>query len=167
MRLSYARLAEVHEQWPIVGRGDMYYGGTTYENTQGLGVQLLNATQRGRKVSLPRGRKTAALRPREKRLLAVPVTKLYDRARTVASAALRGTRIGETYIAVHPSAAKTFGIAAGERVTVSLDGASEEVVVRTDESIATGVALIPRSMGLPIVEPTPIRLKSGRKGAAR
>ena len=28
------------EQWPIVGRGDMYYGGTTYENKQGLGVHL-------------------------------------------------------------------------------------------------------------------------------
>jgi len=30
----------VREQWPIVGRGDLYYGGTTYENAQGLGVHL-------------------------------------------------------------------------------------------------------------------------------
>ena len=28
------------DQWPIVGRGDLYYGGTTYENKQGLGVHL-------------------------------------------------------------------------------------------------------------------------------
>ncbi|MBN2388017.1 MAG: NADH-quinone oxidoreductase subunit NuoG [Anaerolineales bacterium] len=41
--LSYGRLAEVVEQWPIVGRGDMYYGGTTYENSQGLGVHLGSA----------------------------------------------------------------------------------------------------------------------------
>ena len=75
----YAQLAEVREQWPIVGRGDLYYGGTTYENTQGLGVQLFNAAQRGKKVSLPRVRKVATLRPKEKQLLAVPVTKLYDR----------------------------------------------------------------------------------------
>ena len=33
-------LAEVKPQWPIVGRGDIYYGGTTYENTQGLGAHL-------------------------------------------------------------------------------------------------------------------------------
>jgi len=166
-RLSYARLSDVHEQWPIVGRGDLYYGGTTYENTQGLGVQLFNAPQRGERVSLPRSHKITPLRPREKRLLGVPVTKLYDRALTVVSAALLETRIGETFIAVHPSVAESFGVSEGEHVTVSLDGASEEVVVKIDQSIAAGVALIPRSMGLPIVEPTPIRLKSGKRGAAR
>ncbi len=54
-RLDYARLSDVHEQWPMVGRGDMYYGGTTYENTQGLGVQLFTGAQRGEKITLPRG----------------------------------------------------------------------------------------------------------------
>ena len=166
-RLSYARLMDVHEQWPIVGRGELYYGGTTYENRQGLGVQLFNGPQRGEKVSLPRVPKVTALRPREKRLLGVPVTKLYDRGRTVVSAGLLEGRIGEAFVAVHPSAAESFGVGEGERVIVSLDGTSEEVVVKIDQSIATGVALIPRSMGLPIVEPTPIRLKSGKKGAAR
>ncbi|HEY5983973.1 MAG TPA: NADH-quinone oxidoreductase subunit NuoG [Anaerolineales bacterium] len=166
-RLSYARLEDVHEQWPIVGRGDLYYGGTTYENTQGLGVQLFNALQRGRKVSLPRVQKVNTLRPRENRLLGVPVTKLYDRARTVASAELLEKRIGEAFIALHPSAAESYGVAAGEHVTVSLDGTSEEAVVRLDESIAAGVALIPRSMGLPITEPALVRIKSSKKGAAR
>ena len=49
--LNYSRLAEVEPQWPIVGRSDMYYGGTTYANKQGLGVQLSNAAQRGEKVT--------------------------------------------------------------------------------------------------------------------
>ena len=35
--LSYRLLAQVTEQWPIVGRGDIYYGGTLYANAQGLG----------------------------------------------------------------------------------------------------------------------------------
>jgi NADH-quinone oxidoreductase subunit G len=38
--ISYAKLAEVCEQWPIIGRPDLYYGGTSYQNTQGLGVHL-------------------------------------------------------------------------------------------------------------------------------
>ena len=38
--VSYLKLAEVTDQYPIVGRADLYYGGTTYENKQGLGVQL-------------------------------------------------------------------------------------------------------------------------------
>ena len=55
--LSYEKLAEVHGQWPIVGRGDLYYGGTTYENTQGLGVQLVPAAQAGVTVHIPKIRK--------------------------------------------------------------------------------------------------------------
>lgn len=38
--ISYEKLAEVHEQFPIIGRADLYYGGTSYQNTQGLGVHL-------------------------------------------------------------------------------------------------------------------------------
>ena len=50
--VNYVRLAEVQEQWPIVGRGDLYYGGTTYENKQGQGVQLAPLAQSGQPVSL-------------------------------------------------------------------------------------------------------------------
>jgi hypothetical protein len=66
-----------------------------------------------------------------------------------------------------PNSAESFGVKEGEGATVSLDGTSEEVIVKIDESISTGVALIPRSMGLPITEPTPIRLKGVKKGTAR
>jgi NADH-quinone oxidoreductase subunit G len=164
--LNYARLAESAPQWPIVGRGDMYYGGTTYENTQGLGVQLSNAAQRGEKVGVPRAQKITAQRPHSAtRLLAVPVTRLYDRGRTVSTASLLVRRIGEVFVALNPSSAEKAGVADGERVTLSLDGAKEEVTVRIDHSLATGVALIPRSMGLPILEPTPVRIKSTRKAA--
>ena len=38
--ISYPKLAEVSEQWPIIGRSDLYYGGTSYQNSQGLGVPL-------------------------------------------------------------------------------------------------------------------------------
>jgi NADH-quinone oxidoreductase subunit G len=166
-RLRYADLSEVHEQWPIVGRGDVYYGGTTYENTQGLGMQLFTSSQRGKKVSLPRVRRVATLRPKEKQLLAVPVTKLYDRARSVSSAPLLEQRIGKPFVALHPSAAARFGAVAGQRVTLSLNGAKEEAVVKIDPSISTGVALIPRSMGLPIRAPRPIRLKALAKDAVK
>jgi len=165
--MTYARLTEVREQWPIVGRGDMYYGGTTYENKQGLGVQLSNAASRGEKVTLPRVQKVTALRPKENKLLAVPVTKLYDRGVTVASAELLDQRIGEKFIALHPSTAKDFEIEVNETVKLSLDGVSEDVVVKLDDTISTGVVLVPRSMGLPINEPTEAGLKVGKKAAVR
>ena len=38
--ISYGKLAETTEQWPLIGRSDLYYGGTSYQNSQGLGVHL-------------------------------------------------------------------------------------------------------------------------------
>ena len=157
--LSYAKLAEVTEQWPIVGRGDLYYGGTTYENTQGLGVQLVSAVERGETVDIPEAQSEAGLRPKEDELLAVPVTKLYDRGATVAPAELLSERIVETFIALHPDAAERLGVEAGVTVEVSFDGVKGEAVVKIDETISAGVALIPRSMGLAIREPVAIKVK--------
>jgi len=157
--LSYAKLAEVSEQWPIVGRGDLYYGGTTYENTQGLGVQLVSAAERGETVSIPEVQREAGLRPKEDELLAVPVTKLYDRGTTVTPAELLTNHIGNATIALHPEAARKLGLEAGKQVTVSYDGVSAEARVKIDETISAGVALVPRSMGLAIREPVAIKVK--------
>ncbi len=97
----------------------------------------------------------------------MPVTKLYDRGVTVSSAKLLSQRIGEAFVALHPSAAEKFGVKAGQHVTLSLDGASEEVLVKIDDTISTGVALVPRSMGLPISEPAEASLSVAKKAAAR
>jgi len=158
--LDYARLAEVKAQWPIVGRGDLYYGGTTYENTQGLGVQLSGAAELDETVSLPKVQKEAVLRPKENELLAVPVTKLYDRGLTVQSAELLSQRIGKATVSLHPEAAKRLGVKAGARVTISFEGVGGEAVLRIDETISAGVALVPRSMGLAIREPVLARVLS-------
>jgi NADH-quinone oxidoreductase subunit G len=165
--LDYAKLAEVTSQWPIVGRGDLYYGGTTYENKDGLGVQLSNAAQRGEKFSLPRVQKVLALRPKENKLLAVPIAKLYDRGVTVSTSELLDQRIGETTIALHPSAAEQFNVNAGELVKLNLDGVSEEVRIKIDDTISAGVVLVPRSMGLPIHEPVEASVRAIKKAAMR
>ena len=157
--LNYARLAEVRPQWPIVGRGDLYYGGTTYENTQGMGVQLSAAATRGEKVNIPKVQREAAPRPKENELLAVPVTKLYDRGTTVLPAGLLHERIGEASVILHPDAAEELGVEAGQTVNVSFNGVSGGAVVKLDDTIPVGVALIPRSMGLAIREPVAVKVK--------
>ena len=139
---------------PIVGRGDLYYGGTTYENTQGLGVQLVPIAQAGGAVRISKVRKEAALRPKENELLAVPVNKLYDRGVTVNPAQLLDERVGEAAITLHPSTAKKAWVwkRAGS-VKIKFDGVSADVLVKLDDTISTGVALVPRSMGIAIHEP--------------
>ncbi len=157
--LDYSRLAEVKPQWPMVGRGDVYYGGATYDNKQGLGVQLSTAAERGETVTLSKVQAETALRPQENELLAVPVTKLYDRGLTVAADGLLKQRVGEAAVALHPEAAKRLGVEAGQRVTIHLAGVDGEAVVRIDDTISTGVVLVPRSMGLAIREPVSAKVK--------
>jgi NADH-quinone oxidoreductase subunit G len=159
--LNYAKLAEVRPQWPIVGRGDMYYGGTTYENKHGMGASLSAAVTRGEKVSLPKVQKEAAPRPKENELLAVPITKLYDRGTTVMmSANLLRDWIGGPTISLHPDAAKSLGVEEGQLVTVSFNGTSGDAVVKLDDTISVGVALVPRSMGIAIHEPVAVKVKA-------
>jgi NADH-quinone oxidoreductase subunit G len=142
--VSYRKLAETSEQWPIVGRRDLYYGGTTYENKQGLGVQLaLNALVPIQSISVK------SLRPDEDHWLAVPVTRLYDCGITVTTSELLRAHIGATAVILHPDTAAKLGVADGEQVKVN----GFQAEVRLDATVPASVALLPRSMGVPIDAP--------------
>jgi NADH-quinone oxidoreductase subunit G len=161
--LSYAKLAEVRPQWPIVGRNDMFYGGTTYENRHGMGAHLSAAATRGETVSIPRAEREAAPRPKENELLAVPIAKLYDRGTTVMqSANLLRDWIGGPTVSLHPDAARNLGVEEGQLISVSFNGVSGDAVVKLDNTISVGVALIPRSMGLAIREPSLAKVRPQR-----
>jgi NADH-quinone oxidoreductase subunit G len=136
----------------------MYYGGTTYENKHGLGVHLSTTSERGEAPVLPQPGEATALRPRENELMAVPITRLYDRGITVETASLLAQRIGQPTVFLHPEAVKRLGLEAGKTVKLSFDGMSGEALLQTDDTISTGVALVPRSMGLAIREPVPAKV---------
>ena len=160
--LNYAKISEVHPQWPIVGRGDMYYGGTTYENTMGLGAHLTATAQPAGTTAAPARKETS--RPKENGLLAVPVTRLYDRGTTVMmSANLLRERIGGPVITLHPEAAKNLGVEDGQLVNVSFDGVSGDAHVKLDDTISVGVALVPREMGFAIREPVAAQVRALEK----
>jgi len=44
--LSYERISRVEPQWPPMGREDLYYGGTVYDNTGGLGARYAADAER-------------------------------------------------------------------------------------------------------------------------
>jgi NADH-quinone oxidoreductase subunit G len=148
--ISYRMLSEGTAQWPIAGRGDLYYGGTTYENKQGLGVQLaLNAPG-----TIPAS-SAKFLHPDEDQPLAVPVTRLYDRGITVTSSELLHAHVGEASAFIHPATAMKFNLAAGGQVKINGFLAR----VQLDETVPASVVLLPRSMGFPINAPVPAGLK--------
>ena len=155
--VDYRELAKVVEQWPIVGQGDLYYGGTVYDNSQGLGVQLAPTAQHGQSTPLA-WLQSPELNLAEGELVAVPVTRLYDRGQTMLPSQLLHPRLPQPYVALHPLTGEHLGIVDGAHVQVHLNGVETIVLARLDDSVPTGVVLMPRSLGLPISGPSPVQV---------
>ena len=154
--LTYGKLAEVKEQWPIVGRDDLYYGGTTYENSQGLGVQLpLEGT--GLPLSWPDIPETEIPRLG---LLAVPITRLYDLGTTILPSELLHQRIHDPYLIMNSRDAERMRIPPGSQVRVVLgDKPAGLANVEINDLAPERVVLIPRSYSLPISGPDVVEIK--------
>jgi NADH-quinone oxidoreductase subunit G len=163
--LTYQKLAEVTTQWPIVGRGDLYYGGTTYENTQGMGVQLQSGVEKGAAAPLAWPQLPEAL-PTGDGLLAVPVTRLYDRGQTVLPSKLVHLRIPKPYVVLNPADARRLRLTGVETVQVTLNGTSTLAALQLDDNLPAGVVLVPRSLGMAIAGPALVDLKAMEKALA-
>jgi len=155
--LNYRKLAEVHEQWPIIGRSDMYYGGTGYDNHQGLGVQLA-LVQGGNLLAWPQ---VVDFKLPRLGAVAFPITRLYDCGSTMKHAELLDRRIGEPFVVISASEAARLKVEQQGilRLVFSETGQSVVVQARVDESLPERVVLVPRSFGIPVGGPTPVELK--------
>lgn len=156
--LTYTQLAEVTPQYPIIGRSDLYYGGTAYDNHQGLGVQL-PLLPAARPVAVGQSQTAASVTAGEGEILLVPVTRLYDRGNTVLPSALLHQRLAGRTIRLHPQTAAAFGLNAGETVRLSRDGWSAEAQVELDEEVPLKMALAVRSTGIPCSALSAVRLE--------
>jgi NADH-quinone oxidoreductase subunit G len=153
--LSYQKLSETTEQWPVVGGRDLYFGGTGYENRQGLGVQLpvvpVEPESAGAEdivEPFPQGDLTA-----------VPVTRLYDRGTTLVPAEVLGGRLPLPYVVLGKETAGRFELADGDQALLKLNDSSYSVEIRVEEDLAAGIAWVPRSMGIPVVEPVAVQIR--------
>ncbi len=157
--LSYQKLAEVHEQWPIIGRSDVYYGGTGYENKHGLGVQLPCAAERGEKIDLPAAANPVLPSVPAGSLLVIPVARLYDQGATLRPTALLDGRIARAELALNPETAEKFGLQAGGEALIAAGGWRVQVAVRVDSHLPVGLGLVPRSTGVPVFGPTAVTIE--------
>ncbi|MCK4741511.1 MAG: molybdopterin-dependent oxidoreductase, partial [Anaerolineales bacterium] len=159
-KLSYQSLAEVEEQWPPVGENDLYFGGTTFKNRQGLGVQLAPAAEKDQSIkiqwSVPPEFKS------KKGLLLVPVVELYDRGATVMPSEILHPRLASPLLRMSLKDAKSVGVVQGAQVELLIDGRTEELQAIAEEGVPDGVVLLGRGLGVPIAEPgyVEVRLKA-------
>jgi hypothetical protein len=143
----------------------MYYGGTTYDNQAGLGVKLPAGAARGDTQALNWPALPQWDFP-EDTPLAVPITRIYDRGRTLQSSLLLAGRITPPLAILSAELAASLGAEAGAPLEVTLGGQSYVVRAEINAELPARVVLIPRSVGLPLTGPTPIRLRLAEHAAA-
>ena len=143
--LTYQKLAEVVKQYPDVGGRDLYYGGTSYENSQGLGVQVPSGAERGEAVAAGKPATPAHAEPNG--LTLVPTTLLYDRGTTFVRSLVMHPRLPRPYVELNVADAAALDVQDGDEVVVSGDGLEAKVTARVDGRAPAGVALMPRSLG--------------------
>ncbi len=154
--ITYRRLAQVSQQYPIIGRDDLYYGGTAYENKQGLGVQLpVPESLAG--FSVPKAEIPETPSCPQDTLLAVPVNRLYDRGQLITKSVILQSHLPEPFILLHPADAEGLKIKDGFQVTLSIYE-KQPVKVSLDETVPRGTLLVPRSMGIPVEKPVAVSI---------
>jgi NADH-quinone oxidoreductase subunit G len=153
--LTFAKLAETAEQWPVTGRAEAYFSGSAVKNNDGLGVTLplLQTGAAPGLMEMP-----PALKVSPESWLAVPVSRLYDRGVTLRSSVLLEKRIGERAFCLHPADAEKLGVSAGDTLTFTLNGRTVQSAVDVDAGQPQGVLLVRRSMGVELVQAAEVQL---------
>jgi NADH-quinone oxidoreductase subunit G len=161
--LTYQKLSQSAEQWPIIGRKDLYYGGTSYDNHQGLGVKLTSAAERGQRMEFPEV-DPAGTAFNNDSLVGYPITLSYDRGTTVMPSTLLAERLPEPFIVLHPETISQLNLTAGLPASLHMKGQTYKVKIREDESVPVNTVLTPRSLGLPALEPVVVQVTKSQRG---
>ncbi len=146
--MRYKELAYVEPQFPIIG-DDVYYGGTAYQNTGGLGVQIATAADRGEAVSMGVVQLPEAQKVGKGKLLILPVTRLYNRERTFQPSVddIMHPRVADPYVELNTHDAKKLNIHNGDTVEVAAgDGLVVQVRAQVNDSAPQGTAILPRHL---------------------
>ncbi len=157
--ISFTDLARVEEQWPKMGREDLYYAGTSYENMSGLGVQYPTAADRGEELSLGLLIKSEAQPVTGSGVRILPVTSLYDRGRLLQSTVLLNHRLAKQVICFSSALAAKYELTDGELIRISTPDWEADCLVAVDSQLEDDVAIAARSNGLPIWEPLVVQIQ--------
>jgi NADH-quinone oxidoreductase subunit G len=156
--VSYQAMGRSAPQWPPVGEGDLYFGGTSQKNGQGTGVALTSSAQPALPLPASLPAQGAAL-PAEGILL-VPIDRLLDRGTTVVPSDILSPRLARLRLEVSSSDAERLGLREGGEVELRLAGRIHRLDAIVSSEVPAGVALLPRSLGIPLDGPSPASLKA-------
>jgi NADH-quinone oxidoreductase subunit G len=140
--MDYRTLARVEKQWPDVGGVDLYYGGTAYENSQGLGQQWSAAaeTESIDAYSVPADPPSANEANDGLRVITTPA--LYAAGTLINHTELLTNRIARPALILHAADAGPLALAGNDAVTATVNGVDIEATVTINGAAPSGVALL-------------------------
>ena len=94
------------------------------------------------------------------------MTRLYDRGQTLLPSRLLHQRIPDPYLVMNHADAVNLKIESSQKVQASFDSAPVLVDLHLDENVPSGIVLVPRSLGIPIYGPTPVKIRAAERLAA-
>ncbi|UCG22779.1 MAG: NADH-quinone oxidoreductase subunit NuoG [Chloroflexota bacterium] len=137
--LDYRKLAWTEEQWPQVGGEDVYYGGTSYKNESGLGLQWA-AVAESENVPAFELPEIAAAAPEG--LTVVSTAALYRQGTLIELTALLADRMANPTLLLGASDAERHGIADGDRLSLKLAGSPVQATARVNGHVPAGAAFL-------------------------
>jgi NADH-quinone oxidoreductase subunit G len=142
----YKELAHVEPQFPMIQK-DVYYGGTAYENTGGLGVQIPTTADKGEALNLGDVFVPDSAKVGKGKMLIVPTSVLYNRERVFQSSELMHPRVADPYAEINSADAKRLNINNGDMVEIAITGAPAiRVRAQVDGGAPKGAIILPRHL---------------------
>jgi len=137
--MDYRSLANVEPQWPIIGRSDMYYGGTAYDNRWGLGQQWPAAAEAGHVESYELAPEPPTAAPADGGIDILRVPALYAPGTLINRSAILHDRLARPALLLNPDDAAALMVADGAEMLTDGDG---PLTVALSEDVPAGLGLV-------------------------
>ncbi len=136
--VDYRGLAQMVEQWPLVGGEDLYYGGTSYANEVGVGIQWKVAAE----TEAVNFFETAEAAESSDSLQLIQSRELYRPGTLIEKSALLADRLSQPTVWVNPANANALSVVDGDAITIHVGKAEMPATVRVNEDVSEGIVAV-------------------------
>lgn len=138
--MDYRSLAQVVEQFPKVGGEDLYYGGTSYDNTAGMGQQWAVSAET-KKPKKPYDVPPIVVAD-SAGLPLIPIAHNYPPGALLHHSAILSKRMAQAQARLHPDDMQRLNVADGDTLTLRVNDRLESVTVCADQTTPVGLGLL-------------------------
>jgi NADH-quinone oxidoreductase subunit G len=138
---SYTSLELTRKSWGRQPNEAFYYDGTSYENAEGVGIQLPAAADDGKAVFQVAFREPEVPADSSQLMLFTP-TRAYDGGQWMRGSKLLG-RVAPAHAILSMPDAQRLGVAMGEKVRITSAAGSLELPATIDAGLNAGLVLVP------------------------